>query len=504
MIAEPKPDPEAQALNRMERRLAREKRARLEAEELLENKSRALYEANLDLGHMACALEAQVRALEAERTQVAGMSRTDPLTGLLNRAAFAEAVHAELTRVENDDRPLALFAIDLDKFKAVNDSRGHAAGDAALQAIAARLAEIARDSALAARMGGDEFQLAFWLDAHDFDDLARRIQEALSTPIDVAGGAIVVGGSIGAARRPQDAQCAARLQTFADLALHVSKQTGRGRLTEFDPHLYDDELRRRELREALRRGVERGEIEAWFQPIIPNAGPLAGPPALEILARWRHPQHGVIMPAEFVPLAEEGGFVSRMTEMVLRAASEPLIEWAAAGRLSHVACNISMLEFQERRFAARFVEMARDLKLPLDRIAIEITETCLCEEPSLAKEHLQRLTEAGLRAAIDDFGTGYSNLRALMDLPVHTLKLDRSLITDLGVDPRSNEMLHGVLRIARGLGLAIVAEGVERQRQVDFLRAAGCDMLQGYFFSKPLSRGRMEPWLARESGAYPG
>jgi diguanylate cyclase (GGDEF)-like protein len=443
-------------------------------------------------------LTARVAELEAERAQTLRLARTDSLTGLLNRGAFTAALAERLAAARARAETVALFVIDLDRFKHLNDTLGHQAGDLLLAEIGARLDRSAKAGDLTARLGGDEFAVV--TSGADVQRQAEALAAALGQPHSIYGRAVAPGASIGVAVFPTDAADAADLQRFADMALYRVKTGGGRRWSVFDAELRAESERRRTLEAELRRAIPAGEIEPWFQPVVEAAdGRIVG---VEVLARWRHPEQGLLSPAAFVPMAEELGLIGRIDEAVFEAACARAAPWVKRGLIELVSCNVSPRDLVDPGFSRKLIGRLAQTDLPASALTVEITETFLLQDLGLARRHIERLAAKGVQIALDDFGTGYSNLRALMHLPIQTVKLDRSLIADVARNPRVSRLVGSMLHTARALGVSIVAEGVEDEGQALFLRAAGCDRMQGYLFARPMPAEAMEARLLAE--ALPG
>ena len=446
-------------------------------------------------------LAARVAELEAERGLALRRAQTDSLTGLVNRGAFTEALGERLAQAERDGGAVALYVIDLDRFKHLNDTLGHHAGDLLLAEVGRRLAEEAREGELPARLGGDEFALIAPVNNNGAGDVAARAQRLvalLSQPQTIYGRVVSPGASVGVATWPADAADAADLQRFADMALYRVKTKGGRRWSAFDAELRAESERRRTLEAELRRAIPAGEIEPWFQPVVDSAdGRFVG---VEVLARWNHPEQGLLLPGAFVPIAEELGLIGRIDEAVFEAACKYAAPWVAEGLIEQVSCNVSPRDLLDPAFSRKLIGRLAQTALPATALTVEITETFLLQDLGLARRHIERLAAKGVKIALDDFGTGYSNLRALMHLPIQTVKLDRSLIDDVARDARVSKLVGSMLHTARALGVSIVAEGVEDEAQALFLRAAGCDRMQGYLFARPMPGAAMEARL-REAGA---
>ncbi|HEX7886110.1 MAG TPA: bifunctional diguanylate cyclase/phosphodiesterase [Phenylobacterium sp.] len=439
-------------------------------------------------------LAARVAELEAEREMTLRLAQTDSLTGLVNRGAFTSGLCERLEAARDSGASVALFVIDLDRFKHLNDSLGHHAGDLLLAELGRRLREDAGPNELIARLGGDEFAL---ITGHpDVAHRAERLLALLGQQHAIYGRAVSPGGSVGVAVFPHDAQDASDLQRFADLALYRAKSEGGRRWSRFDSALREERERRRTLEDDLRRAIPAGEIVPWFQPIIDSmTGRMVG---VEVLARWHHPEKGLLAPAAFVPMAEELGLIRSIDEAVFEAACARSAPWVADGLIDSVSCNVSPRDLLDPGFSRKLIKRLSKTALPATALTVEITETFLLQDLALSRRHIERLAAKGVNVALDDFGTGYSNLRALMHLPIQTVKLDRSLIDDVGRDARVSKLVASLLHAARALGVRIVAEGVEHEGQALFLRSAGCERMQGYFFARPMPADAMEA-LLRES-----
>jgi len=443
-------------------------------------------------------LAARVAELEAEREMTLRLAQTDSLTGLVNRGAFTSGL-CERLETARDGATVALFVIDLDRFKHLNDSLGHHAGDLLLAELGNRLRDDADPDELIARLGGDEFALVS--NTGDVVRRAERLLNILSQQQQIYGRTVTPGGSVGVAVFPHDAQDAADLQRFADMALYRAKSGGGRRWSRFDAELREESERRRTLEDELRRAIPAGEIEPWFQPIIDSmTGRMVG---VEVLARWRHPKKGLLAPGAFVPMAEELGLIRAIDEAVFEAACARTAPWVAEGLIESVSCNVSPRDLMDPGFSRKLIGRLARTDLPATALTVEITETFLLQDLALSRRHIERLAARGVSVALDDFGTGYSNLRALMHLPIQTVKLDRSLIDDVGREARVSKLVASLLHAARALGVRIVAEGVEDEGQALFLRSAGCERMQGYFFARPMPADQMEALLRQENAPEP-
>jgi len=407
------------------------------------------------------------------------LAHQDSLTGLANRFTFRDA----LTEAIAQQRQASLFIIDLDHFKAINDTLGHAAGDALLQAVARRLSNNAGPDDVVARLGGDEFAVLSFSAAESdaAAALAQRVIADLTLPVDVNGRQLRVGASIGIAFCPGDAQNVETLLIRADTALYAAKGAGRGRHVIFTPALGDQSRRRGLLETGLRRAVELDQLALHWQPKIDiNEWRLIG---AEGLLRWNHPELGEIGPEEFIPIAEQCGQIEQLGDWALRAACA-----AARKELSHlvVSVNVSPLQLRDGRFVDRVRDALAEFQLDPSRLELEITETAFMEDAEGALTQMHALRELGVRIGLDDFGTGYSSLAYLRRFPFDSLKIDRSFIEQAldGADVRA--IIEMIARLSSTLGMRTVCEGVETSAQLAALTKAGCQEVQGYLVSTPL------------------
>ncbi len=413
--------------------------------------------------------------------KIAHMALHDALTNLPNRTLLSERLEHALARVKRGDM-IAAHLLDLDLFKHVNDTLGHAVGDKLLQAVAGRLNALARETDTVARMGGDEFAIVqVALDqAADATTLAERVIKAISEPYEIDGHQVVVGTSVGIAVGPADGVDRDQLLRNADLALYRAKSEGRATFRFFEPGM-DVRLKARRVMESdLRKALIAGEFELYYQPVISLAH--EGITGLEALIRWRHPEKGMILPGEFIPLAEEIGLIVRIGEWVIRQACTTAATWPDH---TTVAVNISPAQFRHPALAQVVLGALAASGLPARRLELEITETVLLEDSEATLATLFRLRELGVRIAMDDFGTGYSSLSYLQSFPFDRIKIDRSFVKDITVATGSLNIVRAIAAMAKGLGMAATAEGVETQEQMDTVRSEGCTEMQGFLFSRP-------------------
>ena len=414
--------------------------------------------------------------------RIAHMAHHDSLTGLPNRVLLHKRLGQALARGRRGEGA-ALFYLDLDHFKSVNDSLGHAMGDALLRAVTARLEARCPEPDTVARLGGDEFALI--LAAPSTADVGALVMdraagliEALSAPYDIDGTPLVIGASIGIALIPQDGEDANDLLKKADIALYNAKAEGRGHCRRFLPAMEARLLARRLLEQDLRQALASDAFEVFYQPIMDLAsGGLAG---FEALLRWRHPERGLVSPADFIPAAEEMGLIVPLGRWVLRQACAEAAGWPAGTKL---AVNLSPVQFASGTLVQDVVEALRDSGLSPDRLELEITETLLLEDTEATLAIMHELRDLGLSVAMDDFGTGYSSLGYLRRFPFDKVKIDRSFIAGLGQNAGSEAIVIAVLELCRTLGIRTTAEGVETAAQLAVLRRERCAEAQGYLFS---------------------
>ncbi len=429
--------------------------------------------------------------------QIRHMAHHDALTGLPNRTLLQDRIAQAIAKARRNDEILALLFIDLDRFKLINDSLGHAIGDRLLQAVASRLLAVTRAADTVARLGGDEFVvlLGDLGQPETARRVAQKVLQALAQPVAVEGHTLLVTPSIGICAFPNDGQDVDTLMRNADTAMYHAKQVGRNNFQFFTQAMNEAAQQRLQLENDLRYAVERGELGLQYQPQIDlRTGGIVG---FEALVRWRHPQRGLVSPAEFIPAAEETGLIGAIGEWVLRAACAQAVAWHQSGHaFLQAAVNCSARQFQDDGFVAAVDRILRDSGMPAQRLELEITESVILQRSEDVNARFQALEDMGVRISIDDFGTGYSSLSYLKRLSIHQLKIDQSFVRDIGTDPNDAAIVSAIVTIAHALGLEVVAEGVETAEQLGFLRAVGCDAAQGYLFSRPLAAVEFERLLA--------
>jgi diguanylate cyclase (GGDEF)-like protein/PAS domain S-box-containing protein len=442
------------------------------------------------------------RQKEAD-AEIARLAFHDALTGLPNRVLLIDRLETGIARAERQDHVDALLFLDLDHFKHINDSLGHNAGDAMLREVARRLTESVREYDTVARLGGDEFVVLVNAVADDHHLAVRRarraaekIRAAIAEPMVIAGHELHTSPSIGVALLPLDADNPEDALKHADKAMYRAKARGRNTIQFFTLEMQTEAEQRLVLENELRRAVDQGELELHYQPIIElSTGAIAG---LEALVRWNHPRHGTIAPVRFIPIAEETGLIRSLGEWVMGAACRQARRWQDGGLPPvWVGVNLSAVQFRQSDITARIAEILRASELDPGLLELELTESLLVENVDSVVRILQELEAMGVSLSVDDFGTGYSSLSYLRRFRLHKLKIDRSFVEDLPGDPDATAITTTIIQMAHNLGLKTVAEGVETDEQLGFLRIQGCDYAQGYLCSRPVPAGEVPALLMR-------
>lgn len=421
----------------------------------------------------------------------------DLLTDLPNWLLLHDRLQQSILTGQREGKPAALLLMDLDRFKEINDTLGHQRGNLVLQQIGPRLRTVLRESDTVARLGGDEF--AVMLPSADSEAAirtARKILSVMETPLSIEGLPIDVGLSIGIAIYPDHGSNADGLLQRADVAMYQAKQSGSG----YSVYVLDQDRhspRRLALMGELRHSIEREELVLHYQPRVDlRTGRIV---SVEALVRWRHPKSGLILPDEFIPVAEQTGLIRSLTQWVLETAFRQCRAWHDAGYDFGLSVNLSARVIFDPDLAERIVERLKSSRLPARTVELEITETAIMADPVHAKETLAQLRAAGLRISIDDFGVGYSSLGYLKKLPIDEIKIDKSFVTDMMIDEDNHVIVHSTIDLAHNLGLKVVAEGVEGQEALDGLIELGCDSAQGYYLGRPVHPKDLERWLSDSS-----
>ena len=415
------------------------------------------------------------------------LAHHDILTGLLNRFSLEDRLEQSLVMAKRSGHQVAVLFIDLDRFKSINDTLGHHAGDRLLIKVAERLKHLIRDSDIVARIGGDEFIIALTdvTDVSGIANVAETIQEVITQPYNVDGVELKTSPSIGISIYPSDGCDAVELLKAADVAMYHAKELGPGNFYFFTESMLVAAKARVEMEQELRYALENDQFELHYQPQISVNNPSSC--RYEALVRWRHPTRGLIPPDQFIPISEETGFIHALGNWVMKEACRQLaiLRQDHSGKLT-IAINLSVKQLQSDTIVDLLTQNMSDYGIASEELELEITETAAMLDPELAVERLTAFRELGVTLAIDDFGTGYSSLSYLKRLPIQVLKLDRVFVNDLENNSSDAEICTATIALAHNLGLEVVAEGVETERQRKFLVSHGCDYLQGYLFSKPM------------------
>ncbi|MNM20581.1 Phytochrome-like protein cph2 [compost metagenome] len=424
------------------------------------------------------------------------MAHHDPLTALPNRLLFHDRLQHALLRAARDDEQLAVLFIDLDRFKNVNDTLGHHVGDELLQKVAGQLTARLREGDTLARLGGDEFIVL--LERIDGEYGATQVAEKLVTmfeqPFTVAGHELFVTCSVGISLYPDDALDLNMLIRNADVAMYQAKARGRNGYRFYAPSMTGEGVERLRLETFLRRSIEKHEIFLNYQPQVEiDTGRLVG---VEALVRWNHPELGLVPPARFIPLAEDSGFINQLGKWVLDEACRQMMRWQAQGlRVPKMAVNLSVKQFERGSIAGMVADILQETGLEPQRLQLEVTESVIMNTGD-ALGFINDLHAIGVGLAIDDFGTGYSSLAYLKQLPVQTLKIDRSFIKDISTDVNDEAIAIAIIQLGKSMQLSVIAEGVETEEQAAFLLRHGCKLAQGYFYSRPvLAQDMLERWI---------
>ena len=447
--------------------------------------------AALAFGIPAIALYVRTQQVARADRRIRFLAQHDVLTGLPNRTSFQAEIERRLAGAKPDGR-MALLYLDLDGFKAVNDTLGHATGDALLKQVAARIKTQLGEGCVAARLGGDEFAIASCADSvKACERLAGALVEVLSRPFTILGHQVQIGTCVGIAIAPDDATDPDLLLKAADVALYRAKSEGRGAYRFYEVEMDRLLKQRREMELALRLAIAAEQFELHYQPLFDLA--CNDTVGYEALIRWRHPDKGLIPPGDFIPLAEETGMIRQIGAWVLQQACADAVRWPER---MHVAVNLSAVQFQSRALLLDVAHALAQSGLQPARLELELTESVLFHETKSALEILRELKGMGVRISMDDFGTGYSSLSYLQMFPFDKIKIDRSFVVGLGLKDEATAIVRAVISLGKSLGMRTTAEGVETTQQLELLREEGCAEIQGYLISKP--RPANELGYARE------
>jgi diguanylate cyclase (GGDEF)-like protein len=439
------------------------------------------------------------RRLKAEENRAREEALRDRLSGLSNRDGLGLAVDRFVAEARQSKRNVLLLYLDLDGFKEVNDSYGHGTGDQLIRAVAAGLKVLIPQGAVLARIGGDEFAIAFLSDGENAAalQLSEQILDFLVDPLEIGRRVVVVGASIGIAMSPAGAIDREELVRRSDLAMYKAKEAGRARMTLYDPSMDADREQRNALELDLRIAIESGDLTLAYQPLVDaTTHALSG---VEALVRWNRPGHGPVSPEIFIPIAETSGLIESLGLFVLRKACETAKQWPEL----NVSVNVSPGQFRNPAFTDYVRYVLKQTEIEASRITLEITEGYMIQNPQRTRQSIERLKGLGVKVALDDFGSGFSSIGYLRQFGFDRIKIDRSLVMGVNEDKRQREMLQATVALARSLDIPVTAEGIETEGQAVAMRLFGCDCLQGYLFGKPMVAERITDMLNELRAAEP-
>jgi len=444
----------------------------------------------------------RTKGLEAANQQLRHLATHDALTGLPNRVLLDDRLQQAIAHADRDMRAFAVLICDLDRFKLINDSLGHRAGDELLQEVARRLCTVVRTADTVARFGGDEFVLigTSIADADDAAQLASRVMDVLQAPVRIAAIDIHTSPSIGIAMYPDDGTTSQALLARADAAMYSAKQHGRGNFRRYSPGMHAGTEDRVQLESDLHSALAENQFALYYQPKVDTrTGEVR---SAEALIRWLHPTRGVISPVEFIPLAEECGLIGAIGGWVIREACRQARAWQDEGVPQlRVSVNLSASQFRDSGLVDSIRRALDDARLEARFLEVELTESAVMSDPEQSIAILEHLSAMGVLVSVDDFGTGYSSMSYLRRFPIDKLKIDRVFIDEIVSRPEDASIVRAIVSLAHSLRLKVVAEGVETPAQLDFLKLAGCDEYQGYHFSRPLPAAEFEALIrASHSG----
>jgi diguanylate cyclase (GGDEF)-like protein len=455
------------------------------------------------LARTVCQLESASTQLEndaADRKIVAArldhLAHHDLVTGLPNRVLLMDRLGVALATAERAGTCVLVIYLDLDNFKQVNDTTGHAAGDQALASIATRLRGCMRTGDTASRVGGDEFVLVCSLlnAVTEAAQIAERVIAAVSEPMDIGSGSMTLGASIGMSFYPADGSGPEQLITKADAAMYRAKQSGRNRFHLYTSAIHADMLEKSTLKRDLEDAIARDEFVVYYQPIVSlTSRAIIG---AEALVRWMHPTRGLLTPDEFIGFAERHGFITRIGEIVLHKACAQINRFALGTNDEFtMAVNVSAIQFRQSGFVDTISAVLAAHRIDSTRLEVEITESVIMDDATSVIAVLHELEARGIKLSIDDFGTGYSSLAYVKNFPVHTLKIDRSFVDDLADNSKDQAIAATIITLAHSLGMRVIAEGIETEQQLEQLRILGADDIQGYLISRPLPAPEFERFM---------
>lgn len=438
----------------------------------------------------------RTQGLEAANRQLRHLATHDALTGLPNRVLLEDRLQQAMARADRDGQLFALLVCDLDRFKLVNDSLGHRAGDALLQEVARRLLGVVRSVDTVARIGGDEFVLVLspLTDRTEAEAATQRVLDGFQSPVTLDGVEVHTSPSVGIAFYPADGATVEELIAHADAAMYVAKQRGRNQAQCFVANMGDGTRDRIRFESDLHRALELGQFELHYQPKVDTA--TGAVRSAEALIRWHHPELGIVSPTEFIPVAEENGLIGAIGEWVLREACRQARAWQQQGFPSiRVAVNLSANQFRNGTLVDAIRGALTAAELDPRYLEVELTESAVMTYPEESIGVLEQLSAMGILVSVDDFGTGYSSMSYLRRFPIDKLKIDRAFINEVTARTDDASIVQAIVSLAHSLKLKVVAEGVETAEQLEFLKSLGCDQYQGYYFSRPLTADAFEQLL---------
>lgn len=450
-------------------------------------------------------LKAANARLESANEELQKRALLDPLTGLPNRVLFEDQLMRAVSVCDcgeehiagQNPKKLAVLFVDLDGFKPVNDSFGHAAGDLVLKEAASRLRGIARNSDTVARLGGDEFVLLMEdvRNVADCTQFANRLVKVLAQPFGINGQQVEISGSVGVVVYPDQGRHD-KLVAYADAAMYAAKRSGGSGYALFEPQMEDNAVDQLNLQKDLRHAVELGQLELYYQPKVDGRN--SEIKGMEALLRWNHPERGIISPEVFIPIAERFGLINGLGNWVINEVCRQMQAWSDEGVRMSVAINLSGHQLHQEDLISSISRALKRHQVDASQLMCELTESVAMKDIAATQRFFKGLADIGVRLSIDDFGTGYSSLSYLRQLTAKQLKIDRSFINDIESSSDARAIVKAVINLAHVLNLSVVAEGVETEAQRKILQDFGCDELQGFFFSKPMREDKMIAWISRQ------